>query len=142
MNPPLTIQYKFFTIPVKEPSEAETELNRFLGSNRLITVHREFVSHGENSCREVLSPEDFSIYARIRDWRKEKANQEGVQLYTIFTNEQIAKMMENRITSKNKLKEIEGIGDARVEKYGNDVLNILKEEMAKQDENKSERTEQ
>lgn len=146
---------------MKEPSEAETELNRFLGSNRLITAHREFVAQGENSYwaiaaeyisdgtsktassvsakkkidyKEVLSPEDFSIYARIRDWRKERANQEGVQLYTIFTNEQIAKMVENRITTKNGLKEIDGVGDARVEKYGNDVLSILKEETAKLNE--------
>ena len=45
----MTIQYRFFTIPLKATQEVETELNRFLRSQRILTVHREFVSQGENS---------------------------------------------------------------------------------------------
>jgi len=45
----MTIQYKFFTIPLKATREVETELNHFLRSQRVLTVHREFVTQGENS---------------------------------------------------------------------------------------------
>ena len=40
----MTIQYKFFTIPIKATQEVETERNRFLRSQRVLTVHREFGS--------------------------------------------------------------------------------------------------
>ncbi|MEZ4528394.1 MAG: hypothetical protein R2941_20975 [Desulfobacterales bacterium] len=86
----MSIQYRFFTIPVKYEEEAQAELNDFLKTVRLITVHRELVCQegqhfwaiaveyagggskggqepGGNigkkkiDYREVLSPEDFSI---------------------------------------------------------------------------------
>ena len=50
--------------------------------------------------KEVLSPEDFSIYAKLRDWRKETAAREAVQLYNVFMNEQMAVMVQKRVNSK------------------------------------------
>jgi len=44
----MTIQYRFFTIPLKSTEEVEIELNRFLRSQRVLTVHRELVGQGEN----------------------------------------------------------------------------------------------
>jgi len=149
------MQYRFFSIPVKYESDAEAELNEFLKSSRVITIHRELIcqeglyywaiaieysdsdSKETNKTgalkkridyKEVLSPEDFAVFAKLRDWRKETAGREAVQLYTIFTNDQMAAMVEKKITTKNGLKEIDGIGDARVEKYANAVLEILKKE--------------
>lgn len=79
----------------------------------------------------MLSPENFAIFARLRDWRKETAAREAAQLYNVFMNDQLAAMVEKRITTKKGLMEIEGVGEARVEKYGDAVLAILKEEFAK-----------
>ena len=42
--------------------------------------------------------------------------------YVVFSNEQLAEMVKKKVTSKAALKEIEGVGDARVEKYGAGVL--------------------
>ena len=77
--------------------------------------------------KEVLPPEEFSIFVKLRDWRKETAAREAVPLYTIFMNDQLAAMVRKKITIKAELKEIEGIGDARIEKYGDAVLAILKQ---------------
>ena len=49
----------------------------------------------------------------------------------VFMNEHLAAMVEKRITTKKGLMEIEGVGEARVEKYGDAVLAILKEEFSK-----------
>ena len=106
----MTIQYKFFTIPLKTTREVETELNHFLRSQRILTVHREFVSQGENSFwtmaveymsdgdtspkdtgrkrvdyREILSPADFALFVKLRDWRKQVGEKEAVPVYTVFT---------------------------------------------------------
>jgi superfamily II DNA helicase RecQ len=130
----------------------EEELNKFLRSVRILTVNRELVHDGANSFwtlaveylsgapespanegrkkidyREVLSPEDFTLFARLRDWRKEAAHQEGVPVYIIFTNDQLALVAGRRIATKAALGEIEGVGEARIKKYGEAVLEIVRE---------------
>jgi hypothetical protein len=42
-------------------------------------------------------------------------------------NEQLAAMVEKRVTSKKALMEIDGVGEARVSKYGDEALAILRD---------------
>ncbi len=46
-------------------------------------------------------------------------------MYTIFTNEQLAKIVENRVTSKAGLLEIDGVGEGKISKYGLAVLKVV-----------------
>jgi superfamily II DNA helicase RecQ len=75
--------------------------------------------------RETLSPADFAVFARLRDVRKEIGQAEGVPVYTIFTNEQLAQMVQSRTTTKAALEKIAGVGDARIDKYGARMLEVL-----------------
>ena len=146
------MQLKLFIVPVKNLSVPEGEMNAFLRAHRELAVRKEFVSDGENSfwtfCveylesaptgpgapggklpkvdyKEVLKPEEFEVFSRLRDWRKAEAEQEGVPVYGVFTNEQLAEMVRQRTGTKAALKGIEGVGEARVEKYGAAVLERL-----------------
>jgi len=147
------MQYQFFRIPAVTPGDAAEEFNRFLRSNRVLNVNREFVVQGENSYwalaveylsgesapqaekkprprnrvdyRELLKPEDFALFAKLREWRKETGENEAVPLYTIFTNEQLASMAQQRVSSRNQLAEIDGIGKGRLDKYAAAVLKII-----------------
>jgi superfamily II DNA helicase RecQ len=146
------MQLKVFVLPVKNLGAAEAEMNAFLRGHRVLAVKKEFVADGENSfwrfCveylnslatgalgaggrppkvdyKEVLKPEEFEVFSRLRDWRKGVAEKEGVPVYTIFTNEQFALMVQKKVNSKTGLKEIEGVGEARVEKYGEAVVQLL-----------------
>ena len=150
----MSLQYKFFSIPVICAAEIEEELNTFLRTIQTITIHRELISQENRfywaiaveymtgtrkdvrkseltkkkiDYKEVLSPEDFSIFAKLRDWRKETAAREAVQLYTVFMNDQLAAMVKKRVTTKAGLRELDGVGEARMQKYGDGVLAILKE---------------
>lgn len=142
----------FFIIPVQAPDEATADLNRLLSSARILTVDRQFVADGASSFwavsvtslptsrdrpaaqgakkpaidyREVLSPEDFALYARLRDLRKQLAQTEGVPPYAVFTNEQLAAIVQARAGSLTALGRIEGVGEARVKKYGQPVVALL-----------------
>ena len=147
------MQLRTFVLPIKNLSIPEGEMNAFLRSHRVLAVKKEFVPDGENSfwtfCveyldgvgggsappqlpgrpkvdyKEVLKPEEFEVFSRLRDWRKTVAEQEGVPVYVVFTNEQLAAMVKQRVSTKAALKEIEGVGEARVEKYGAAVLERL-----------------
>ena len=65
------------------------------------------------------------VLSRLRDWRKAVAEKEGVPVYVVLTNEQLAQMVQKQVKSKAGLKEIEGVGDARVEKYGEALVQLL-----------------
>ncbi len=130
-------------------------MNSFLRSHRVLTLHREFVAQGDNSFwalaveymesavppapaagdghggrqrvdyKEVLSPADFTLFARLRDWRKNVAEKEGVPVYAVFTNGQLAAVATKRPASIAQLREVEGIGEARAGKYGDALLSLL-----------------
>jgi superfamily II DNA helicase RecQ len=145
------MQLKLFVLPIKNLGAAEAEMNGFLRGHRVLAVKKEFVADGENSfwsfCveyldgvgagalvpggrpkvdyKEVLKPEEFDVFSRLRDWRKGVAEKEGVPVYTVLTNEQLAQMVQKQVKGKAGLKEIEGVGEARIEKYGEALVQLL-----------------
>ena len=143
------MQLRFFTIPVLDGERATEELNRFLTGHRILAVDRSFVQDGPNSAwalcvsydaptdrpppgkrgkidyREVLSEQDFAVFARLRSLRKELADKEGIPAYALFTNEQLAEMVQRRVRSLDDLQEINGVGEARARKYGQPFLHLL-----------------
>jgi superfamily II DNA helicase RecQ len=79
--------------------------------------------------REVLSKSDFQVYAKLRALRKTLADKEGVPAYALFTNQQLADMVQQRVTTASGMREITGIGESKVTKYGDTFLDILLQEI-------------
>jgi superfamily II DNA helicase RecQ len=75
--------------------------------------------------REQLNAADFMLFDRLRDERKQWADAEGVPVYTVFTNAQLAAMAQRRPRTAAELGTVEGVGPARVEKYGARLLALL-----------------
>ena len=78
--------------------------------------------------REILDAPTFAIFARLREWRKLRAQSEGVPVYALFSNEQLAEIAKTRPGTTTQLVSIEGIGEAKSKKYGEDLLKLLAEE--------------
>lgn len=151
----MAIQFNIFRIPVSDNGERIAELNAFLRSVQVLTVSRDFVNNAENSFvlltieyndgigrtsipaakngrgkpkidyKEILTPEDFTVFAMLREWRKQQAQKDAVAVYTIFTNEQLAQIAGKRADSKAAMLEIPGIGEAKVSKYAQEVLELV-----------------
>ena len=144
------MKYQFFIVPVLGGKPAQDELNAFQSSRRIVHVDRQFVADGARSCwafcvgyepspkiavtdkridyREVLNERDFGVYSKLRTLRKQIAEQEGAPVYAVFTNEQLAAMVQRRVLSKNQMAAIEGVGQSRMEKYVPAFLNLLQRE--------------
>jgi len=127
-----------------------TELNRFLSSHRVVSVQQHWAptpsgallafvvrtTPGDDKTKPSpnrkidykteLTPEQFVVFSRLRDERKAMAEREGVPVYTIFTNEQLAEMVRRPIQTLSDLGRITGIGPARLEKHGTRLLELLK----------------
>ena len=150
-----TMQFKIFHIPMLGDNEAEEEMNKFLRSHRIVTVHRELsrTPSGTFWCfcveyldqavkvtaphsfiqkkservdyKEILSERDFCVFSKIRELRKELASVESIPVYTVCTNEQLAQMVLNRCSNLSSLQKIPGFGEAKIQKYGKQFLEIL-----------------
>ena len=77
------------------------------------------------SYKDIMTEQDWPLFTNLREWRGETSKKEGVPPYILFTNLQLAKIAVTRPTSLNALQGINGIGKAKREKYGNDVLRIV-----------------
>lgn len=77
--------------------------------------------------REVLSPEDFRVYASLRALRKTIAESEGIPAYSVFNNEHLAAMVTGHVRSLAELGAIAGVGPSRLDKYGARFLEALRD---------------
>ncbi len=77
--------------------------------------------------KERLDEQDFEMYLRLRGLRKEMAAAEGLALYNVYTNEQLAQIAEQRPLTKEALLKIPGIGEARADKYSPRTFALLKQ---------------
>jgi len=133
---------KFFVVPVQDSIASEEELNGFLASHKILSIDRQLVDQGVNSfwaiCvdyltstrhetgqnpnlsrnrvdyKSILPPEEFEVFSRLRQVRKEMAQLEAVPVYALFTNEQLAQMVQRRCHTRSDLAGIEGIGENKI----------------------------
>lgn len=75
--------------------------------------------------KDILGEADFKTYADLRAWRKATSERDGVPVYAVFTNEQLSEIVTRRVDTLAALAEIEGIGPARLERYGQLVMDRL-----------------
>lgn len=70
-----------------------------------------------------LNPKLFSI---LRHWRHDTANAEDLNHYQIFTQKSLFEMCEKLPANKSQLCLINGMGKVRVKKYGDEILEIIR----------------
>ncbi len=76
---------------------------------------------------EDLSPEDAKMFERLREWRAAQAREQGVPAYVIFQDKTLREIASQRPADLHGLAVINGVGQAKLEKYGQDILEVLTE---------------
>ena len=75
--------------------------------------------------RRELADDEKPAYDALKAWRAARAKAEGIPPYMIASNKQLAQMIRLKPVSRTALTRIEGIGEAKAAKYGEDILAIL-----------------
>lgn len=145
--------FRTFHIALHGAAETERELNQFLRGQRVLAVEKRFYQNGAGDgywtfCieyleraeggepaftgskvdyKEVLPPEEFAVFSKLRAVRKERADAERLPPFALFSNEQLAEMVRKRVANREQLGQVKGVGEARLEKYGDVVLTVLAE---------------
>jgi ATP-dependent DNA helicase RecQ len=70
--------------------------------------------------------QDAGLEAQLRAYRTERARRDSVPPYVIFSDKSLADMLTRRPQSESALLEVNGIGQGKVDKYGAELLAILR----------------
>ncbi len=70
---------------------------------------------------------DQNLYSKLEQWRRETAKTEDRAAYLILTNETLQQIASLKPQNLEDLLAIKGIGDVKLERYGEVLLNLIKE---------------
>lgn len=153
------MQIRIFNILISDNGESQAEMNRFLAGQKVLEIEQHFYENekGASWCfcvrylssststyassnqrqkidyREILNENEFAIFSKLRECRKIIAATDAVPAYAVFTDEELANISRLPEITVTKLISVKGIGDKKVEKYGNHLIELLSSKL-QQDE--------
>ena len=69
--------------------------------------------------------EDDPLYSALRAWRTDRAREDGVPAYVVFHDQTLAAIAEMKPPSAAALRRVKGVGPAKIEAYGDEVLELV-----------------
>lgn len=141
------MQLKIFDITSVGSEETMETVNRFLRSVKVLDIDRQFYYSSDKvghwsllvtylpqtagsapsapferrekiDYKSVLSEADFEKFSRLRALRKQLAESDAVPAYAVFTDAELAQIARLPSIDALSVLKIEGIGEKRLEKYG------------------------
>ena len=112
--------YELCPDPARRPDHAARR-SRAAGQQRLL-------EGGEASFEDRLAaarPEVTAVYEALRAWRLARANETGVPAYVVFDNKTLLHIAERDPDSPQRLLDVPGVGPTKLERYGDEVLELL-----------------
>lgn len=71
-------------------------------------------------------PNDAGLQTDLRAWRSEIARKRGVPAYVVLHDATIDGIAASRPTTLNELRNIPGIGDKKLEHYGDELIALVR----------------
>jgi DNA helicase-2/ATP-dependent DNA helicase PcrA len=65
------------------------------------------------------------LFQRLKEWRRKRAQADGVPAYVVFHDRTLAEIAERKCTDWADLAAIRGVGPAKLERYANEILQIV-----------------
>ena len=148
------MQIKIFTVPLFGGEEAAEEMNKFLRGNKVVDITKSIVHQGDVAywafCvtyllgappkvqppfekkekidyKQVLGETEFARFAALRVARKRLADADAVPAFAVFTDAELAELAKIDKLSPKRMLAVSGIGEKRVEKYGEPLCLMLAE---------------
>lgn len=72
------------------------------------------------------APYDRELFQTLRAWRRDEAQERGVPPYVIFSDKTLRELARVRPTSLSQLRDIYGIGDAKLEAFGSALVDLFR----------------
>jgi DNA helicase-2/ATP-dependent DNA helicase PcrA len=76
-------------------------------------------------CEDCPSSYDEALFERLRAWRAERAREQDVPAYVVFTDATLTALAEVRPGTHAELLAVSGVGRAKLDRYGAEVLALV-----------------
>ncbi|GAB2444484.1 ATP-dependent DNA helicase UvrD2 [Nocardioides hungaricus] len=76
-------------------------------------------------CAGCPASYDEELFERLREWRRERAGEEEVPAFVVFTDATLQLIAEHKPRTPAALLKINGIGRSKLERYGEQVLSLV-----------------
>ncbi len=94
---------------------------------RLETAVSGIVVQNQSDDEEKMVPvEETDIFKDLKEYRLEKSREEKIKPYYIYNDNQLKDLITKMPMSKDELKKVAGFGEVKANKYGDDILGIIK----------------
>ena len=80
---------------------------------------------GTSAAIAAVVADDDPLLASLKSWRREQARDQGVPPYVVFHDRTLQELAAVRPGSLAELEQVSGIGKAKLERYGNALLEVL-----------------
>lgn len=95
----------------------------------------EFLANAKQEKRErkrkqdsrIVDPKDQDLFEMLRIRRKEIASERNVPPYVVFTDQTLIDIAARKPLTPEELLEISGVGNRKVEQYGDDILELIED---------------
>ncbi|MCB0906564.1 MAG: HRDC domain-containing protein, partial [Nocardioidaceae bacterium] len=77
-------------------------------------------------CSTCPASYDEELFERLRAWRRQRAESDQVPAFVVFTDATLQLIAEHKPDTEAGLLTISGIGKSKLERYGEDVLELLR----------------
>ena len=66
-----------------------------------------------------------ALFDRLKEWRRERAQADGVPAYVVVHDRTLAEIAERRCRDWADLAAVSGVGPAKLERYADEILAIV-----------------
>ena len=76
-------------------------------------------------CADCPAPYDEALFERLREWRTERARDEEIAAFMVFSNATLEEIATRRPQTPKALLAVSGVGPEKLQKYGEDLLDLV-----------------
>jgi DNA helicase-2/ATP-dependent DNA helicase PcrA len=76
-------------------------------------------------CADCPAPYDEELFERLRQWRTERAREEEIAAFMVFSNATLEEIAIRRPQSSRELLKVSGVGKEKLHKYGEELLELV-----------------
>jgi DNA helicase-2/ATP-dependent DNA helicase PcrA len=76
-------------------------------------------------CADCPAPYDEELFERLREWRTERAREEEIAAFMVFSNATLEEIATRRPRSSRELLKVSGVGKEKLQKYGEALLDLV-----------------
>lgn len=117
----------------EEPEDAETikleltDKNVEPAGGEIVKSETNVAEVNEENFGNEIKLEDTDLFKELKAYRLKKSREEKVKPYFLYNDKQLRELIAEMPKDKVELQRISGFGPVKAEKYGDDILAILKE---------------